>query len=113
MAPSRPPASSNCETCKSNSGTASGSLPAAMERTATRKASTESAISVVKSDRSSDIEQPPPLERAPQSDLVGVLQVSPHGKPAGEPGDLEAERLHHASKVRGGGLPLQIGVGGQ
>ncbi len=35
----------------------------------------------------------PPLERPPQRQLVGVLEVAAHGQPAGDARDLQPERL--------------------
>ena len=53
------------------------------------------------------------LEGAAEGDLVGVLQVSADGQPAGQPGDGEPHRLDHQREIGGRGLTLGIRVGGQ
>src|SRR4051794_19421455 len=60
---------------------------------------------------SSGVDATAALERPPQGDLVGVLQVPTDGQPAGETGDREPHRGHQAGQVGGGRLALDVRVG--
>src|SRR6478609_4000559 len=55
----------------------------------------------------------PAHEGPAQRHLVGVLQVSADREPTGQPGDPQPELPEHTGEIGGGGLTLQVGVGGQ
>lgn len=59
------------------------------------------------------IEAPPALESPSQGDLVGILEISTHRQAAREASDPKAQGFEHAGEVGGGGLPLEVGIGGQ
>ena len=126
-APSRAPASSTWLTSSSSSEiAAAGSSSRAIARSASRKLSTWSAICCGEvlglrvaarspPDRclvghSAD---PPPRERPPEGDLVGVLEVATDRQPAGQSGDAQARSAQHPGEVRRRRLALEVGVGGQ
>src|SRR5512132_2358721 len=52
-------------------------------------------------------------EGAAQGHLVGVLEVAADGEAAGAAGDPDAEGGEEAGQVQGGGLALDVGVGGK
>src|SRR4029450_11290417 len=52
-------------------------------------------------------------EGAAQGDLVGVFEVAADGEATGDAGDPDAEGGQEAGQVHGGGLALDVGVGGQ
>src|SRR5258708_7865739 len=60
---------------------------------------------------SSDV--PPALERLADRDLVRVLQLGPDRQAETDARDPQAERLQEARQVDGGGLSLDVRVGGQ
>src|SRR5215213_6101247 len=53
------------------------------------------------------------FERPAQRDLVGVLEVAADGEAAGDAGGAHAEGLQQPGQVHGGGLALDVGVGGE
>src|SRR6185312_14929628 len=57
--------------------------------------------------------RPPTLERAPERDLVGVLQVAAHGEPGRQARHGDLQRVQQARQIRRGGLALQVGVRGE
>src|SRR5918996_1852528 len=56
---------------------------------------------------------PAALQRAAEGDLVRVLEVASHRKPAGEPGHMDPGGSEEAGQVHGGRLALDVGVGGE
>src|SRR5207344_1108328 len=50
----------------------------------------------------------PAFQRAPQRDLVGVLEVAAHGEAAGDAGHPESERLEQAGEVHRRRLPFDV-----
>src|SRR6478735_9315327 len=52
------------------------------------------------------------FEGAPERDLVGVLEVAADGQAGRESGDRDADVAQQPAQVGGGGLALEVGVGG-
>src|SRR5919202_417164 len=126
IAPSRAPASRLWDRASSSTGMAmSGDEPVATSVTASRKAWASDAVSSPMRRSSSasaltscivllsDIQQSPPLESAPERELVRVLQIAPHRQPGGQPGDAQAHRFEQPREVGRGGLALEVRVGGE
>ena len=53
------------------------------------------------------------LQGAGEGYLIGVFQVGAEGKSAGKAGDFDVQRANEPLEVHGGGLPLEVGVGGE
>src|SRR3954470_3501453 len=53
------------------------------------------------------------LERTAQGDLVGVLEVAPDREAARDTGGAHPDGLEQPGQVHGGGLALDVGVGGE
>src|SRR5690606_27910035 len=62
---------------------------------------------------SSGIDPPASLEGPAQGDLVRVLEVPADGQAGREPRDGDAHAAQHPGEVGGGGLALDVGVGGE
>jgi len=61
----------------------------------------------------SALDDPPALECAAECELVGVFEVAADGQAAGQAGDLDAQGGQAAFEVPGGGVALDVRVGGQ
>ena len=57
------------------------------------------------------LDEPSTLECATKCDLVGILEIATNGEPGGEPRDPQIQMHHHARKVGGRRLPLEIRIG--
>src|SRR5918996_2557514 len=53
------------------------------------------------------------LEGLAQGDLVRVLEVAPDREAACQAGNPDPQGLEQPGDVHGGGVPLEVGVGGQ
>src|SRR5690606_34825053 len=61
----------------------------------------------------SRVDEAAALEGPAEGDLVGVLEVTTHGQAGGEAGARDTHPAEHAGEVGGGGLPLDVRVGGE
>src|SRR4051794_12294836 len=112
IAPSCAPATQMRATSSSSSEMACDpASPAATASTVSRYERTSSATSCASC--ASDIDLSPALERAAEGDLVGVLQVAPHGQTACQPRHAQPHRLDQPREVRRRRLALEVGVGGE